>query len=298
MKNILITGVDGMIGGTLVRRILKETDFQIIGATFTQEMLDNMLVREGITQTDRIRFLSNAELTAPETKLSGIDAAVHLAFSRRNCPAADIASSIDFASAVFAKLAASDVQRVINLSSQGVYGKTEAFRTEETPAAPETQYTMAKYAAEVIFRTHFASSHVPDYTCLRLDPVVQSQNLVVALCKQAKDGLIQLRGGQQRFSFIDAEDAAGAVIAMLLSKSGWAQVYNVGWNRMRFTLTEVAEHVAAAAERLGFGTPQITLDEQDIVLWAGLDSTRFTVHTGWTPEIGFDAMIERIFAKV
>lgn len=239
--------------------------------------------------------MPNDVLTAEDTKLDNISAAVHLAFSRRNCPAADIASSIDFASAVFKKLAASSAERVINLSSQGVYGKTEEFRTEDTAPAPETQYTMAKYAAEVIFRTHFSLSDVPDHTNLRLDPVVQSQNLVVALCKQAKEGRIQLRGGQQRFSFIDVTDAAGAVTAMLTSKPGWDPVYNVGWNRMRFTLTEVAEHVADVSEKLGFGRPEIVLEEQDIVLWAGLDSTKFTAHTGWLPEVSFDQMIEKIF---
>ena len=298
MKNVLITGADGMIGGTLIRRLLAETDFNIIGVTFTEEMLDTMLEREHIGQTGRVRFLSNDALLSDKTPLEPLYAAVHLAFSRRNCPAADIASSIDFASAVFRRLAASDVTRVINLSSQGVYGKAEEFRTEQTVPAPETQYTMAKYAAEVIFRTHFSGSSVPDYANLRLDPVVQSQNLVVALCKQAKAGKISLTGGEQRFSFIDKEDAAGAIIAMLQSKAGWEHVYNVGWNRVRFTLPEVADRVAAVSEKLGFGKPEITLEKKDIVLWAGMDSTRFTAHTGWKPEIDFDCMIERIFQTI
>ena len=298
MKKVLITGADGRIGGTLVRRLLDETDFSVVGVSFTREMFDGMLDRMEIRDRSRTAFLSHEEFLSPDTPLDDLYAAVHLAFSRRNCPAADIASSIDFASAVFGRLAVSGAERVINLSSQGVYGKTEEFRTEDTPPAPETQYTMAKYAAEVIFNTHFGSGRVPDYANLRLDPVVQSQNLVIALCKQAKEGKISLRGGEQRFSFIDVEDAASALTAMLLSPAGWAHTYNVGWNRMRFTLTEVADHVAAVSERLGFGRPEITLEKQDIVLWAGLDSTRFSAHTGWKPEISFDQMIERIFGTL
>lgn len=300
MKTILITGVNGMIGGKLTRHILTNTDYSILGVSYTPDMLEAMLEREGISEENkkRVRFISNEELISEESDLGEIYAAVHLAFSRRNRPASDIASSIDFASAVFRKLSSSGVERVINLSSQGVYGKTEEFRTEDTPPAPETQYTMAKYAAEVIFSTYFDSSDVPDYTNLRLDPVVQSQNLIVALCKQAKEGHIQLRGGEQRFSFIDVEDAVLAISAMISSKSGWEKVYNVGWNRMRLTLTEAAEHVADVSERLGFGRPEITLDKQDIVLWAGLDSTRFTAHTGWMPTIDFDSMIEKIFKNI
>ena len=300
MKNILITGVDGMIGGTLVRRILSRTDWNVTGATFSEDLVEKMLKRERISAENaaRVRFLSNDVLTEQGTDLSGIDAAVHLAFSRRNCPAKDIAASIDFASAVFRKLAASGTERVINLSSQGVYGKAEEFRTEATPAAPETPYTMAKYAAEVIFRTHFDASAVKDYTNLRLDPVVQSQNLVIALCKQAKQGTIQLRGVEPRFSVIDVEDAAAAIAAMLESPSGWEKAYNVGWNRRRYTLTEVAEHVADTAARLGFGRPEITLDRQDIVLWAGMDSSRFTALTGWIPQTDLDGMIEKIFRNI
>lgn len=298
MKKILITGSDGMIGGKLVRRLIDTTDFDIIGATFTREMLDSMIARENIEQKERIQFLSNDELLAPETKLDDIYAAVHLAFSRRNRPASEIASSISFASAVFGKLTASSAERVINLSSQGIYGKVEEFRTEDTPPAPETQYTMAKYAAEIIFNTHLDNADIPDYTNLRLDPVVQSQNLVIALCKQAKEGQIQLRGGEQRFSFIDVEDAVSGITAMLLSPSGWEHVYNLGWNRSRFSLTEVAERVAAVSERLGFSRPEITLEKQDIILWAGMDSSRFTKHTGWKPEITFDQMIEKIFRTI
>lgn len=298
MKRILLTGANGMLGGKLTKRLLDTTDCEIVAVTFTAEMIAEMLDREGIAAKDRVHFLSNDDFLAPGNAAGHLDAAVHLAFARKIFPAKDIASSIDFAAAVFRKLAEIGAARVINISSQGIYGKTEEFRTEETPAAPENNYTMAKYAAEVLFRQYLKDSPVQDYTNLRLDLVVQSQKLIPAFCKQAKEGKIALRGGEQRFSFLDADDAVAAIAAMIFSKPGWAPAYNVGWNRTRYTLVEAAEAVAAVSERLGFGRPEITLDKQDIALWAGMDSTRFTAHTGWTPQISFDQMIERIFRTV
>lgn len=295
MKKILLTGSNGMLGGKLTSHLLNTTDCEIIAVTFTEDMVREMIEREEITQRERVHFLSNDELLDDKTALDNVYGAVHLAFARRVFPAKDIASSIDFAAAVFRKLAQGGVERVINLSSQGVYGKTEEFRTESTPPAPETQYTMAKYAAEVLFDNYMKNSAVKDYTNLRLDLVVQSQNLIPSLCRQAKEGKISLRGGEQRFSFIDADDAVRAIAAMLFSGADWESVYNVGWNRRRYTLTEAAEAVAAVSEQLGYGKPEISLDTQDISLWAGMDSSRFTVHTGWKPEITFEQMIERIF---
>lgn len=154
--------------------------------------------------------------------------AIHLAFARRMRPAEDIASSVQFAADVFHKLRECKVDRVINMSSQGIYGNTEQIRTEKTVPAPATQYTMAKYAAEILFNDILSCPH---HTSFRLDPVAQSQNVLKGLCRSAKEGEIYLRGGKQVFSFLDVSDVPGAVAAMFNVSGEWDSVYNVGWNR-------------------------------------------------------------------
>lgn len=293
--NVLITGVDGFLGGKITKKLLAETDLNILGLTLSHELTDAMVLREQIAETDRVCFLTNEEFLGSDRKDWDICGAVHLAFSRRNHPAADIASSIDFAAALFHKLAEVKADRIINMSSQGVYGNTEEIRTEETVPAPATQYTMAKYAAEVLFNDILRD--VPHHTNFRLDPVAQSQNVLIGLCKSAKEGTIRLKGGKQIFSFIDAEDVPGAVVAMLLSQGDWAPAYNVGWNRRRYSLAELAEMVADAAEKNGYPRPVITLEEADIALWAGMDSSKFTRQTGWKPEIGLERTLDRMFRK-
>lgn len=294
-RKILITGANGTIGGRLLKQICNGTDFDVVAVASSREKLDATITREEIKGDGRISFISNEELLAGSAEMSGIWGAVHLAFARRIRPAADIAASIAFATDVFSVLAQAGIPRVINLSSQGVYGNVEEMRTEHMAPAPENPYTMAKYASEVIFEATMAKSNVQEYTSLRLDLVAQSQNLIRTLCEHAREGRLPLHGGQQQFSFIDIDDAAGAIIAMLQSPDGWDRVYNVGWNRRRYSLVEVAEIVADVAEYVGTGRPEIELDEsQDIWLWAGMDSSRFMEHTGWMPMLDLRSTIMRI----
>ena len=288
--NILITGSDGFLGGKITKKILEETDFGVIGLTMSMDLVERMLSREGITEKDRLRFLLNEEFFDTGAEGMDIGGAVHLAFSRRMQPAADIASSILFSSRIFHALADAGADKVINMSSQGIYGNTEDIRTEQTPPAPATQYTMAKYASEVLFDDIMRDC--PHHTNFRLDPVAQSQNVLIGLCKSAKEGLIHIKGGKQVFSFIDANDVPGAVVAMLKAGGEWDKAYNVGWNRKRYTLAELSVMVADAAEACGLKRPVIETEEADIALWAGMDSGRFTAKTGWRPETGLRKTLE------
>jgi len=289
---VLITGVDGFLGGKITRHIIENTELRVLGLTMSMDWAENMLKREGIGPTERIRFMLNDDFLNSDLADWPLYGAVHLAFSRRMQPAEDIASSIVFASKVFHKLAEMGADRVIYMSSQGIYGNTEQIRTEQTPPAPATQYTMAKYAAEVLFNDIL--SGVEHHTALRLDPVAQSQNVVKGLCQSAREGKISLRGGKQVFSFIDARDVASAVVAMLTAQGAWEPVYNVGWNRRRYTLVELADIIADAAQKCGMSRPEITLRKDDTALWAGMDSGRFMTKTGWKPEIELGRTIEEI----
>ena len=71
-----------------------------------------------------------------------------------------------------------------------------------------------------------------------------------------------------------------------------------GWDRCRYTLTEIADVVADVSEKFGYGRPEVILEKQDISLWSGMDSMRFMEHTGWKPEIELQIMIEKIFAEL
>ncbi len=299
MEKILITGANGMLGGKIIRQIMETTDFDVVAVAASKDKIEAMSEREAIGENDRIHFLSNEAFLSGEITeaLSGIGGAVHLAFSRRIRPASDIAASIDFSERVFHRFTEIGAERIINLSTQAVYGNVNGMRKETMDPAPESIYAMAKYATERIFELCMKTASIQNYTSLRLDLVVQSQNLIPDLCRQAKEGMIQLRGGKQRYSFIDADDAALAVVSMLKRRDRWERIYNVGWNQRQYTLLEIAEMIAEAAERIGYGRPAIRLDEQNIVLWYGMDSSKFMEFTGWNPSIGLTEMIVKIMQR-
>lgn len=281
MGDILVTGANGYLGGIVTKTIIEKTAYGILAVASSEEKVADMIKRMNIRKKSRIRFLSNINFIKTETKLENIDGAIHLAFARRTHPAADIAESLLYAERVFKKLSASGIDRIINTSSQGIYGDVEEFKTENTRPAPTNHYTMAKYASEILFNSIMRD--VEHHTNLRLDLVAQSQNVIQALCQQAIEGKIYLKGGRQCFSFIDGDDAGNAIVAMLLAAGEWDSVYNVGWNRNRYTLLEVADIIANMTEKCGIKRPEIILDKQEISLWAGMDSSKFVEKTGWKP---------------
>lgn len=292
--SILLTGADGYLGGKIIKKLLEETCFDIVGLTQSMEYVEKMVEREKMSLGRRVQFIMNSEFLQSDGDIWNIEGAIHLAFSRRMQPAADIASSITFASSIFHKLMECKADRVINMSSQGIYGNTSEIRTEQTIPAPTTQYTMAKYAAEVLFDDIMRDC--PHHTNFRLDPVAQSQNVLQGLCRSAKEGRINLKGGKQVFSFIDAAEVPNAVLAMLKADGKWEEVYNVGWNNRRYTLIELAEIVADTAEKCGYQRPEVSLVEDDTEIWAGMDSTRFMEKTGWKPEIGLADTLNRMLS--
>ena len=291
--NILITGSDGFLGTKITRAIQENTSWNVLGLTRSKDLVQNMLNQNSGIDLHRVQYITNDEFLNSRQADWDLYGVVHLAFSRRMKPAADIASSINFAAAVFHKLADLHVDRVINMSSQGIYGNTPEIRTEETLPAPETPYTMAKYASEVLFNDILRDC--PHHTNLRLDPVAQSQNVLKGLIKSAKEGVIKIKGGKQVFSFIDADDVPSAVISMLKSKGDWDLVYNVGWNRKRYTLIELANLIADETENVGYQRPVIHLENTEIILWAGLDSTKFQEKTGWAPVIQLSDTIKKCY---
>lgn len=293
MKKILLTGANGMLGAKIIKILIKTTDYDILAVASSENKLKAKLEQEEIVGNDRIIFLSNEDFLSHDNTISEIYGAIHLAFSRRARSEKEIAASIDYSLSIFDRLLSMNVKHVINVSTQGIYGSIKEMRCEDMRPAPDNHYTMAKYATEVIFNRCFSGSNVKAHTNVRLDIVAQSSNLIKVLCKQALNGTIYLRGGEQIFSFIDARDAADGIVTLLFSKEEWDKVYNLGWNRKTYNLIEVAYIIASAAIQLGYSAPIIKLEKQNIELWSGMDSSRFMNYTKWKPKYSlYDSVID------
>ncbi len=297
-KWILITGADGNLGGRLTKLLADETEYGVVAVSSFPEKIPHMLERADVKNHDKVLGMSSEEMFQADLTKQNIVGAVHFAFSRAVFPKKDIASSLDYSLAAFRKIADSHIQNAIYISSQSVYGNTPEWRVEETMPSPESVYAMAKYAGEKLFESVYLEHKELQNTILRLDIVIQSQNLVKTLCRNAKEnGKLQLRGGKQVFSYIDEDDVPYAILSLLNGKSPWKAVYNVGPNKMRYNLMEIAGMVKETAQRHGCNEIEIDLAKDDTALWAGMNTEKFAADTGWKPRYGIMEMIERIFVS-
>lgn len=296
VKTILITGANGLLGGTLVKEVIENSANHIVAVARDKNKIFEMLEREKIRSQDRVTIITSDELLSE--LWNNIDVAVHMAFSRANMPNENIAASLDYTKNVLLKFRDAGIQNNIYISSQSIYGPISDFRSERNIPAPDSVYAMAKYAGEKLFEEAFDKTNVK-HSILRLDYVIQSQKLVSYLCRDAKEkGVINLRGGNQTFSYIDKRDVAKAITALISFEGSWKPIYNVGPDKMRYSLIEIADIVKKVAESHGDGKIEIHLEKSEIELWSGMDSTLFMSDTGWKPSMDIFQMVESIYRTV
>lgn len=293
MKTVIITGAGGYLGTTLISRLLEETDYSVVAMTSQPENLQKKYA--GIS---RVQCFSNDHFRSRTLPVADAYALIHLAFARRFCPDHEIAASIDFSRSVFETAKLAGIPRLIYISSQGVYGNTPELRTVgKTVPSPGMIYTLAKYAAEQLLWSVFDKDAKTAVTAIRLDSIAGNQKMLPAFVQNAiEKKQISLVGGTQIFSFMDVQDAAGGLIALLNTPAEvWKPIYNLGPNNCRYTIVQLAELTAEVAQERGFGKVRISLEKKEIAQFAGMDSSEFIRDTGWTPEHDMKAVISCLF---
>lgn len=286
---IVLTGSGGRIGRSLIERILNQTSWRVLAFSSSLEETERW--------NGRVIVHRNEDISALLPLMQGIDTCVHMAFSRRFNTNKDIALSLDFSSLFFKSILASDC-RVINLSSVGVYGLNSNFPDEKTPPSPDSLYSMAKYASEVLINSYFQGGE-RSFSNVRLSGVAQSQRVLPVFIDNAKNkGEIQITGGKQQFSWIDIMDAVDALIALIAYDGPWHSVYNVTLNKVRYQISELAEVVADVAELNGLDRTKITIiPNDDDPIRVGWNSELFMSETGWRPLVPIEETIRRMFCE-
>lgn len=293
MSTIIITGSGGYLGSHLIDSLLRNTDCSISAMTSDPKTLEKKYLN-----TDRVRCYGNDCLWKRSLPVENADALVHLAFSRRFSTDHDIAQSIELSRYVFEAAREAGVMKVVYISTQGVYGNTPELRTAgKTPVAPAAVYTMAKYASEQVLWSVFSGCTDTHATALRLDSIAGNQKMLPIFVKNAVEKhKIHVVGGDQIFSFMDVQDAADGIVALLRTPAEkWKSVYNLGPNDRRYNIIQLAELTAQIAEEKGFGKTDITIEKKEIEQYAGMDSSEFLKDTGWTPAYDMKAVISRLF---
>lgn len=288
MSTVLITGGTGTIGKRLIPLILKNTEDTVVAVVREETTLPVEL------RSSRVSIISASRFIQMDQN-AHCDELIHLAFARANKGNRAIAESLKYTEQVFAKAAEIGVKRMIYISSQGVYGGISNIRTVNDPPEPGSVYTTAKYAGELLLQSICAGKQIRP-VILRLDNVIESQNLIKSLCRNAiTQSKICLKGGKQLFSYISADDAANAIF-LSYSTNLESGVYNVGPNEMRASLVDIGNIIVAVLAERGEAI-SVEFAEDDTQLWAGMDTSDFVAKTGWTPSKSLYEMITDIYLQ-
>lgn len=294
---VLISGASGFLGGEIINQLSQEEKYEIIAFD-----IDKQSLYKRFSHINHIEYIDSNDWKNKQIPWHKIDIVIHCAFSRLS-KGYLLAESLDFSGKFLLQAMQNNVQSIVNISSQGVYGRsTEPTWSEETQVDPDYLYALAKYASEVIVNTLSKSNMGKTYvTNLRLAGLTGArEGLKLEIVSRFVNNVlkgepIKIVGGKQVFSNMDVRDAASGIIALLsINPDKWEPVYNLG-NEWQCSIMEIAETIKKIAPKYTNYPVKIELEEKDVRLNSGLNPSKFFQTTGWKPEYNLKTIIEDLF---
>ena len=300
-RTILVTGACGYLGRNLVQRIIDDEFFEIWAYGRDKERAKSLL------NLSQGAVYDYADLQAGRVHLGNVDILLHLGFTRPHGTDAEIAESLKFTHELFTRAVAHHVPVIINISSQSIYGlSTPPPWTEQTPAAPQSVYAQAKYATELLLASLGETNRSLRHSSLRLGTLagdVPGRIGIDFLTKIARKAIagapVTIIGGMQQMQRLDVRDAVDAIVTMLKSPTGkWKPVYNLGSGNLYRLLDLANQTVAIAAKYNGGNTSEINIEEKEVQMKYGMDSSLFHNEFSWSPRYTIDDSIDFIIRQI
>lgn len=175
-KTVMITGAGGYFAWTLIHELKEKTDYHIIAMTSDQKTTVDKYAGLNII------CVSNKEVFSNPKYLNHTDILIHTAFCRKS-DGQNLVESLKFSKVLFLKAMKNGVKRIINLSSQSVYGQANEKLPDETMSVnPRYLYSLAKAANEVliegIMEANIGAVDNSLYTNIRLASLIGVNNII------------------------------------------------------------------------------------------------------------------------
>ena len=228
---ILLTGSTGLIGSAVLRRLSDEHHVVTLGRRATADVRADLTDPGSLARAD----------------LGSVDALVHCAGvvdeDFLDDPARALRSATTGADALVRAVVAAGARRIAYISSAHVYGPMVGYRDEAIPPDPRSDYAIAHYATEQIFKRQTSTEvsglalrpcavfgDLPDPSGFRRWSLIPFSFPRDA----AQSGHIVIRStGEQRRNFVGTDDIASTVSRWLDSAPmGWSAINPLGANTM------------------------------------------------------------------
>jgi CDP-glucose 4,6-dehydratase len=312
----LVTGAHGFVASHLVRALLERGD-----AVRVLDRPDPRLADVGGPRRSGLDLLGlrdQVELAEGDLRdadsvsaaVQGCDSVFHLAAQTivgvaRESPLDTLEVNVRGAWNVFEACREHGASRVVFASSDKAYGSSpELPYREDFPLRAANTYDASKAAADIVARSYAGAYGLPlavtrfaniygggDLNFSRLIP-----EATIAVL-DSRPPAIRSDGSPER-DFLHVDDAVSAYLAIagaLDAEGARGEAFNAGGERPH-SVREVVDLIAAAAdtgiepEYLGSGTPDGEIDRQYV------DSTKLRELTGWRPQVGLSAGLDRTLA--
>ena len=254
MSRVLVTGGAGMVGAAIVRRLLRDPDFEV---RVSDRREAPGWMREGCeVHRGDLRVLAEARKAA-----SGCSHVVHAAgvvggiASFQELPHTLTEVNNALHNAVVRAAIDEDVQRFVYVSSPTVFERATEFPTRESHLdacpPPRSSYGFSKLTGEMYCRAAHAEHGLPFTICRPFNPYGPGElpgdepghgTAVPDLVRKALDGLRPLPifgSGEQTRTLTHVRDVAEGIVTAMAHPAGLCEDFNVSADR-ELTLAEIA----------------------------------------------------------
>lgn len=293
MKTILITGAGGYLGSHLIDQLSKEDKYKIFAFDLIKEKL-----KEKFKHIKSIEFYDTKQWELDVIPFESIDIIIHCAFARIG-DGKQLAASLNFSSKIFERANLNEIS-IVNISSRSVYGQNpETPWTENTPVKPESLYSLAKYASELLATKSKCDSQESYHTNIRLSSLAGfdfDQRIISKFVDNIINNKpIKIVGGKQQFSFLDVRDAVSGIIKLISTDPRfWKKTYNLGSNRV-YSIIEIANLVKEISKNYIKFPVELVIEEKEVNLIDEMDSSLFYTEIKWKPAYDMRDIINSIF---
>lgn len=296
MARIVVTGANGFIGAALVKALAARGD-EVIGF----DIVLGPALKAVCGRYSNVRVvpgeISEWHHVANLLRDAQPDAVIHCAaivgvIASADAPFATMRVNIGGALNLLEAMRLFGVKRLINLSTEEVYGHFCADRiTEDHPCLPLMPYGISKFAVEQLardYRRNHGIDAIHARTCWVYGPGLPRERVPKTLIDAAVEGraLHVAAGGDFKVDHVYIDDLVAGLLAALDKPEHRHDVYHItsGEAISLFEMVEIVKELVPGA-RLSIGPGQYKFgDRFEVVRKGALDNARARAELGYAPK--------------